>query len=304
MKTKIFVALLIVFALAVLGACKMEEEEEEEPSRSSAPPATTYVGHNNYSIIDGPAIGKNTASNADLRKGLTTTLVNSNQYLSIDRSFATRGDDSIIDGLYFHWILVVTNNTQNNAFCEVSVNTVKFKDSDDEPITSTVSSGLVIGSIGLVNSKSLKSCLGPGESGYVMKKVTGISTGIFEEVNQVEIDSITYKYASVINPNVTILPRSYSYDSSNDVAIVVVKNMNEDPGYFWAGLSYFIFLDADNLPVFWSKLNQFAMVPYSLNKEESVAINSEELDFSGSVQKVKILIAFGVDAWDSAWNIK
>jgi len=295
-------ALLLAVCLLILG-CKGEDEEDEAGATSSAPPETAFIGHNNYSIIDGPAVGLNTVSNEELRKGLTVTLVNDNQYFTLGRSFATRGDSTITDSLYFHWILLVSNNTTNNAFCDIEVKTISFKEANGEDIPSTAINSKVYGSIGLVESKYFKSCLSPGEKGYVLQKVTAISTDFYSLVEGVEIDSISYRYSSVVTPNVTLLPRSYTYDSSNDIAAIVVKNMNEDDGYVWAGFSYILFMDGDGLPVFWSNLNQFSVVPFLLQKEESTTLTTEQLDFAGSVTKLKIIVGFGVDAWNPAWSI-
>jgi hypothetical protein len=304
MKTIKLCIIVALVVLAILGSCKVDDEEDDSSSSSAPPPETAYVGYNNYAVIDGPAIGTNVSSNSNLRKGLTVTLVKKNPYLSISRSFATRGSESVTDSLYFHWILLVSNNTTNNAFCNIKVNTVSFKDSAGDHAPTTALSDNVYGSIGMVGSKYLKSCLSPGEVGYVLQRVTGVSIDIFNLVESVEIQSISYQYASVVTPTVSIMPISYTYDSENDLAKVDIKNAKDDTGYVWIGSSYIIFLDSEGLPVYWSDYDKLKAVPYVIDKDASVTINSEKLDFAGSVTKLKIILGFGVDAWNPAWNIQ
>jgi hypothetical protein len=298
------ITLALAVMLALVVGCKDQEGEEDSASSGSAPPETSYVGHNNYALIDGPVIGTNEVSNSNLRKGLTVTVVNSNPYLNAVRSWATRGSETLADSLFIRWIFLVKNDTANNAFCNINVRGISFKDAEGADLVTTALDDVVYGSVGLVQSKYLKSCLSPGEVGYVMQKISGVSADIYNAVEGVEIESISYDNAAAGTPTVSILPLSYTYDSSTDRLKLTAENLNDDTGYLWPATSFIILLDSEGLPVFWNELNKLSLIPIRLEKGEITEVETEELDFAGNVTKAKIILGFGVDAWNPAWSVK
>lgn len=225
--------------------CAEEEEDSAPPDVSgTAPIASEFVGGNNTATIEGDLIGKRVEANTDLYKSITIILKNSSPYFSLGPARISRADST--SDFSVKLVLPVKNNTENLAFCNIETVGISLNNGMGQWIISTISNNKVLGSLGIEDSKYAASCLGAGETGYILQSITAVDGSIltlYDDVSQIEIGEMVYTSSSVIDPNISIVPQYY--DVTEDGISVIVKNTNQDYGYIWPSRSYAILLDYD-----------------------------------------------------------
>ena len=319
---KKLIYLAIILLIPFVFGCA-EEEEESSPTNvsGSAPTASEYVGQNNIAILDGALIGSGVNANVDLYKTVSIVLKTPSPYFSLGPAKITRSDVS--SDLSVKLILPVKNNTENLAFCNIATTGIALNDGMDQWIISTISNNKVLGSLGIENSRDAASCLSHGKTGYILQTISAVDTSmlsLFDDVSQVEIDEIVYTSSSVIDPNISIVPQSYS--STAEGVSIVVKNTNQDYGYVWPGRSYVILLDYDNsvpedsttdtpgrpfyspgTPFHYFVIDGSSFLPYQLRPGEDATMDAGVIEYSGSSYRAIVILGLGTDAWSSAFNI-
>lgn len=315
--------LLIVLLIPFIFACSNEEDEESAPPviSGTAPVESTFIGQNNIAVLEGGAIGTGQNANSDLYKNIAIVLKNSNPYFTIGPAVIARS--SVESTTSVKLILSVKNNTENLAFCDITTVGIALNDGLDQWIVTTISNNNVLGSMGIADSRYPASCLAAGRTGYMLQSISALDDSmlsLFEDVNQLEIDEIVYGSSSVIDPNISIIPQSYSV--SDEGVSIAIKNTNQDYGYVWPGRSYVILLDYDSAvpddsttdtpgrplyspgtPFHYFVIDSSFSLPYQLRPGEDATMDSGPIDFLGASYKAIFLLGLGTDAWSSAYNI-
>ena len=328
----IIIGVFVFLPVLFLNGCMSDTGEDPDNSASAIPlddraPVTEYTGRNNRSVIRGPQIGMLTASNNELSKPLKLTQIKANKNFLLGPAKATRAENTA--GLTVRFILPIKNTTDNKAFCGIKTVGLEFK-YQDEGITTDAMDQEAIGSVGIADSNSTESCLGPGEVGYFLQKIKAAYIGFlsfYGNVDEVEIEKVIVTSVSVINPNLSIAVTSYSYtdfDPTSDMLYegaenhvladsitgvdgpitltFEITNTNIDPIFVWAGSSYYILLDNAGTPVYWGIINSLGVLPTQLLAGDSATLESTEMMFQGASHRMIIMMGFTVDAFTKAWD--
>lgn len=324
----LIIGLFVFLPVLFFQGCMSEEGEDPDNSASSIPledqaPVTEYTGRNNSAILEGVQVGTLTADNLELSKTLKLTLRTDNKNFLIGPASVSRSENTA--GLTVRFLLPIKNTSENKAFCGVKTVGLTFKVAG-AGVASDAINKQAIGSVGIANSDSTASCLAPGETGYFFQKVSAAYAGFlsfYGEVDEIEIERITVKVVSVINPNLSVAPIIYSYlgaldvidpttdaiilDSTTDVSGAIqltfeITNDNVDPAFIWPSRSYYILLNAEDKPLFWGVINSFTVWPTQLLSGESTVLESTEMLYTGASHRIKVIIGFSVDAFSKAWD--
>ncbi len=308
---------VIILAIFIF-ACSSEEDQSSPPAvEGDSPVESSFSGQNNIATLEGGEIGSGIVANEYLYKTISVVLKNPSSHFSL-------GPAKIIDdGLSVKLILPVKNNTENLAFCNIVPEGMALYDFADQWIVTTISDNKVIGSLGIADSTDASSCLAADKTGYILQSITAVDESfisLYDDVEQLEIDEITYGSSSVIDPNISVIPQSYSI---KDGAVTVdIKNTNQDYGYVWPGRSYVILLDYDDevpedsttdtpgdpiyspgTPFYYFVIDSSFSMPYQLKPGEEAEMESDEIDFEGSSKKAIVILGLGADAFSSAYNV-
>ena len=316
--------LIIILLIPFIFACAEEEDEASSPPvvGGKSPIATEFAGQNNTAILEGGLIGTGSNANSDLYKTVDIILKNSSPYFSVGPARIARSDVSSDTSIKL--ILPVKNITENLAFCDVTTTGIALNNGRGEWIISNISNNKVLGSLGIADSKNASSCLAPGRTGLMLQKIMAVDSSmlsLYKDVAQLEIGSIIYGTPSVIDPNISIIPQSYTV--TDEGISVVVRNTNQDYGYLWPGRSIIVLYDYDSvvpddstvdtpgrplyapgIPFHYFVFDGLSFVPYEIRPEEDATIDSGKIEFSGASYKVEIILGLGTDPWSSAYNVR
>lgn len=331
----------LIIILFIFG-CAAEEEEESSPPAINVdiPVETEFIGGNNAASLEGDLIGTGESSNDELARSVQIALKTPSQYFSIVSAIIARENT---DSISVQLILTVKNKTENLAFCDVTTTGITLNDGLDNWIISTISNNKILGDFGIGESKSPASCIKHGKTGLMLQSITAIDENmldLYDEIAQVEIDKIIYLTSSVIDPNIKIIPQSYTVNDG--VVSVNVKNIDEDYGYVFPGQTFMVLYDKDGvitetmtdattdtdeyvivdqttdantdittytiekpgtpgLPLFYFPMGGPLSVPYELRPGEDATMDSSIIEFSGSSFKAKIILGLGTDPWSPAF---
>jgi len=242
MKNLIYV---LIAALLMFGCAEEEEPSKPVAVTGPAPVASEFVGMNNIASIEGERIGLGTVENSELYRSVSIVLKTPSDYFAVGPAIISK--PSVESNLSVKLIIKVRNKTENLAFCNIATTGIATNDGMWQWIISTISNNKVLGSLGIEDSKFTSSCLGAEKYGYILQSVSAVDDSIltlYEDISQIEIDEIVYSSASVIDPNISIIPQGY--DMSDDTMSVTVKNTGQDYAYVWPGRSYAVLLDYDS----------------------------------------------------------
>ncbi len=326
--------------------CAPEEEEESSPTAVvvDIPVETTFIGGNNAATMEGVLIGTGDTSNDELARSVQVALKTPSDYFSIVSARITREKT---DSISVQLILTIKNKTENLAFCGVTTTGITLNDGLGSWIISDISNNKVLGDLGIGESKYPASCIRHGKTGLMLQSITAYDENmldLYDEIAQIEIDEIIYLTSSVIDPNIKILPQSYSV--VDDIVTVDILNEDEDYGYVWPGRSYMVLLDYDGtieetttdattdtteyvivdqttdtstdittytiekpgyvpgIPLFYFPIGGSLSFPYQLKPGEDATMDSSVIEFSGSSYKAKIILGLGTDPWSPAFKEK
>ena len=289
------IILILFISIFFFGCGYMDEEGKDENVADPIPLEDTaleteYEGLNNSAVLSGGSIGLNEFDNAVLQKRIPVTLINAEPNFKLLKSSLTRKNESIT--LSVDWITEIRNQTSNKAFCGIKFEGVQFK-AGDENLTAVSIISRLIGSIGIADSEDFASCLAPGQSGYIIQKVTAADLDLFENLTRVEVAGITVESVSVIDHNIKLIPSAYTVDSGKIKA--EITNTDSDTGYIFPGDSYFILLDSEGFALYYGKFS--GLMAVKLETGQTGAIETTEISYGGSATKMRIFVDLGVDAW-------
>ena len=302
-KIECWILVAVMAAMLVLAqSCKEEDtsDQEDPPPTSlidSAQP-TEYYGYNNSTDISGDAIGSAEVDNTELYKTLTIKTVNPTDNFLLGPAIMGRKDNTT--AMNVHFIMQIKNNTSNAAYCGIETTAIQFQDRSGEKLVTDAINKEAYGSIGIEGSADLASCLAPGETGYFLQEIKGLVniTNFYSEVKAVQIDEITVESNSVSQPMLGVNATGYSYGSFK--LTLDATNDNTDTAYIYPSDSYYMLLHEDK-PIYYGKVDALALMAIQLRPGNTTQIETSEIVYTGSVNKIRVLWNIGVDAWDSAW---
>jgi len=207
---------------------------------------------NNVALLTGPQLGNETENNADLSKPITVRQ-NSSDF-EVSQATVTRDDTK---GSYFYVTIQLTN-ISTQVLCETTLSNVEYQSVTNGITTNRAltSEGYLLGSYGKMASGIRRSnCLAPGQSGYFLDGIQDDGSFTFDELNTVDISSISVTVADKISTG-QIAPESYSVtaDSTGVTANVSVRNNTGYGAVIYSPGCRYILLDEHGMPLIWGYL--------------------------------------------------
>ncbi len=213
------------------------------PDPTCAPPVATST--NNSAEIMGPTIGMDTLSASAIRK---TVKVNLMAALPAGLEVTTAHTFGPGKGI-FYVIGFVNRGVVAGLPCEIRSGMVTLRDGAGQVVL-VDSPGVFTGSVGMVNTRWVESCLASGESGYLLGVKPSTDVDLYARTEQIDFAIVSTSVGTPVAARV--VPTSYSASSSS----LSVTIRNDGAARVKVGaFSRFVLFDAQG-PIQWGFLGQ------------------------------------------------
>jgi len=253
--------LFLILIAGIIISC--EKDKEDEPEENNMIIET--LG-NNSAILEGESIGDSSESIDDLRKIIDIELFEDTDDFSINKAYICRSSTMTS---HIYWI-IPAENTSDNPLVFIKANNIQFKNSQFNLIGGDEEE-YIYGELGQDNITYTTTFLSDKAKGYF----TGIKEIPFNEIVKIEINNIESGTNNFHSSAIKVIP--ISYELTGDKIIIKVKNKSTETVY--AGISPYILLDRENIPLFWDYMEP---VTDSINTGQFIEIDAgETINFEG-----------------------
>ncbi len=274
-----------VFLLITGIIISCEKDKEDEPGEDNMIIET--LG-NNSAILEGEYIGDSSESTDNLRRIIDAELLDNKGDFIVDRAYICRASALASN---INWIIPAENNS-DTPLGFIKANNIQFKNSEFILIGGDEEE-YIYGEPGENNIIYTTAFLSPGAKGYF----AGIKEIPFNEVEKIEINNIESETNNYISSSIKVMPVSYSLSGNK----IIVKVKNKSTRTIYAGISPFILLDSENLPLYQDFIEP---VPDSLDTGLFIKIDPGETinfegpnNYRGKCNRILPIIDFGLNPY-------
>jgi hypothetical protein len=255
-------------------------------------PLDPYVAGNNQATISGPALGTGLALVDSLRKKINVTMLpGSTSDITVQEAYLTRNNLGASSNTY---IFIKVKNASAQAYDQVALQNLTYKDSSGNVIDAESIVGLAEGSVctddGIASYAWQTGCLGPGEVGYYIDqiyKTNGWDTASVEFTTGVSSRPVGGVHASLI-------PKQYAVAQDGTVTVTYSNQGTVAATVGGLALSKYVLLDDMGLPLIWGFLGDNLM-PTGMIAPGSSGAESDKYgtkNFDGSSKSMLVFMAF------------
>lgn len=273
----------LFISLLVISGCKKDKDDDNNNIEFQKV-------SNNQSILTGSQIGTGTAANNQLYKSVAVNLNQSSDLFEIGNAMASMSTPT---SSYVYYVIPVTNKS-TLGYAYININGIKYSDNDGNNIPyESLDFDYVEATMGVeiddaVNPSYTNTYLDPGETGYFM----GIEQLPFDDLKSIEIDYADYSEGYGVSPHEFI---ALSYESSNDMITVSVKNNSSIELYF--DDARYMHFNESGSPYYWSFLDPSSALNLANNLigADQTALLEDNINYAGNTNKILVNIEYEIN---------
>jgi hypothetical protein len=268
---------VLLAVLSVAGACGGGAEDG---------PAGGTDSQYGWTELGGARVGAGAAQPSELRKPITVNVLGSGGYV-IGKGFAMRVSPTSQGAS----VVVAIANKDKELRCYVKAQPWVWRTSTGAALPSSLDFNFVHGSLGMYTGSGnlADSCLGPGEHGYLLDVREDSARNYYDELAAVDVQFADVSDRAVHRPDFRFVAKSYAF--ANGQLSVPFHNEGTGAAPHHSGLSTYVLLDGDGLPLFWSFLavtDKKRIEP----GETVTATDNQIVNFQGASSRLELLLAF------------